>query len=115
MDHVRNSKHYATMNYSTIHSILDQLALDPSDRFVDVGSGKGRVLCCAARYPVKKGRRRDLSEALCQVARENASRLRGRWAPISVGTSVAQNFGYSAGDRPVSGRSLRRPNSVAPG
>ena len=91
-----NSRHYSTMNYSTIHSILDQLALGPSDVFVDVGSGKGRVLCCAARYPVKQVVGVDLSEALCQVARENARRMRGRRAPISVETSVAQNFDYSA-------------------
>ena len=95
VDHA-DSLHYATMNYSTIHSILDQLALGPSDRFVDVGSGKGRVLCCAARYPVKQVVGVDLSEALCQVARENARRMRGRRAPISVETSVAQNFDYSA-------------------
>ena len=111
-----NSLHYSTMNYSTIHSILDQLALGPSDRFVDVGSGKGRVLCCAARYPVKQVVGVDLSEALCQVARENARRMRGRRAPISVETSVAQNFDYSAATVAVSVQSLRRRDTrSAPG
>ena len=66
-----------------------------SDVFVDVGSGRGRV-CCAARYTVKQVVGVDLSEALCQVARENARRMRGRRAPISVETSLAQNFDYSA-------------------
>ena len=54
------------------------------------------MLCCAARYPVKQVVGVDLSEAFCQVARENARRMRGRRAPISVETSVAQNFDFSA-------------------
>jgi precorrin-6B methylase 2 len=84
------------MNYSTIRSVLEHLALDPTDVFVDVGSGKGRVICCAARYPVKQVVGVDLSEALCHVARENARRMRGRRAPISVQTAKAQDFDYSA-------------------
>lgn len=91
-----DSNHYATMNYSTIHSILEHLALEQSDVFVDVGSGKGRVLCCAARYPVKQVVGVDLSEAFCQVARENARRMRGRRAPISVETTMADDFDYSS-------------------
>src|SRR4051794_27662217 len=56
-----DSHHYATMNYRTIWPILDHLALGPSDVFVDVGCGKGRVLCCAAHYPVGKVIGVDLS------------------------------------------------------
>jgi precorrin-6B methylase 2 len=88
--------HYSTMRYSTIRSILDHLELNSSDVFVDLGSGKGRVLCCAARYPVKHVIGVDLNEALCQVARENARRMRGRRAPISVEATEAGNFDYSA-------------------
>ena len=91
-----DSTHYATMNYSTIRAILKHLALDPSDVFVDIGSGKGRVLCCAARYPVMQVVGVDMSEAFCQVARRNARRMRGRRAPISVETAAAQDFDYSA-------------------
>src|SRR5690348_10833891 len=47
-----DSVHYATMGYSSIWSILDQLELRRSDVFIDIGSGKGRVLCCAAQYVV---------------------------------------------------------------
>ena len=84
------------MNYSTIWSILDHLALGPSDVFVDIGSGKGRVLCCAARYPVDRVVGVDLSERLCEAARENAQRMRGRRAPISVRASTADELDYSA-------------------
>ena len=91
-----DSTHYATMSYSTIWSILDHLSLGPSDVFVDIGSGRGRVLCCAAQYPVERVVGVDLSEPLCEAARENARRLRGRRAPISVQASMADDFAYSA-------------------
>lgn len=95
MDHP-DSVHYATMSYASIRDVLRHLALDSSDVFVDIGSGKGRVLCCAARYPVKQVVGVDLSDALCRVARENARRMRGRRAPISVEAMEAQRFDYSA-------------------
>ena len=38
----------------------------------------------------------EVSESLCEVARENARRLRGRHAPISVHASTAGDFDYSA-------------------
>ena len=90
-----DSHHYATMNYSTIWSILDRLALGPADVFVDIGCGKGRVLSCAGRYPVDRVIGVDLSAPFCEVARENARRLRGRRAPIDVETTMADEFDYS--------------------
>jgi SAM-dependent methyltransferase len=94
IDHA-DSVHYGTMSYSTIWQILDHLALSPSDVFVDIGCGKGRVLCCAARYSVGQVIGVDLSGPLCAVARENARRLRGRQAPISVHHGLANDFDYS--------------------
>ena len=91
-----DSHHYATLSYTTIWSILNRLSLGPSDVFVDIGSGKGRVLCCAARYPVGQVVGVDLSEPFCEEARANARRLRGRHAPISVEVSLADAFDYSA-------------------
>jgi len=91
----KDSVHYATMNYRTIWAVLDHLALGPSDVLVDVGCGKGRVLCCAARYPVGRVVGVDLSEPLCEIARANARRMRGRRAPIFVETTFADDFDYS--------------------
>jgi precorrin-6B methylase 2 len=91
-----DSHHYATMSYSAIWSILAYLAPGPSDVFIDIGSGKGRVLCCAARYPAERVVGVDLSETFCEVARENARRMRGRRAPISVQASTADDLDYSA-------------------
>jgi SAM-dependent methyltransferase len=86
--------HYATMRYSTIFTVLHHLHLTPSDVFVDIGCGKGRVLCCAARHRVKQVIGIDLSESLCRQAKINAQRMRGRRTPIVVETALAQEFDY---------------------
>src|SRR4029077_11621948 len=79
-----DSVHYATMAYSTIWAILRNLELESSDVFADVGSGKGRVLCCAAREGVKEVLGVDLSPEFCRAATANANGMRGRKAPIVV-------------------------------
>jgi len=86
--------HYATMRYTTIFAVLEHLHLTPSDVFVDIGCGKGRVLCCAARHRAKQVIGIDLSDQLCCEARINAQRMRGRRAPIAVETALAQEFDY---------------------
>ena len=91
-----DSVHYATMGYATIRAILRRLDLRPSDVFVDIGSGKGRVLCCAARHPVQQVVGVELSDTLCRQARANAQRLCGRHAPITVANTPAEQFDYSA-------------------
>jgi len=91
-----DSVHYATMGFSTIRSIFRRIDLQPSDVFVDVGCGKGRVLCYAARHEVKRVIGVDLSPELCGDARANATRLRGRKAPIVVEVRPAHEFDYSA-------------------
>lgn len=90
-----DSVHYGTMAYRTIRGILDHLDLRSSDVFVDIGSGKGRVLCCAARRPARRVVGVELSADLCQQARENAKRLRGRRAPITIENVLADKYDYA--------------------
>lgn len=87
--------HYATIDYSDIHKIIRRLSLQPTDTFVDVGCGKGRVLCCAARYSCGEVVGIDYSEEFCTEARANAEMLRGRRTPIIVENGLAQEFDYS--------------------
>lgn len=87
--------HYATIHYSTIYRVLQHLSLQPSDIFVDVGCGKGRILCCAARHACKKVMGVDYSEDFCKEARTNAERMRGRKAPVLVHKGDAEEFDYS--------------------
>lgn len=76
--------HYATMSYRTIFQVLDHLQLGPHDSFVDIGCGKGRVLCCAARQSLRRVVGVDLSAELVQQARANAQSLRGRRSAVEV-------------------------------
>lgn len=86
---------YGALPYTTIRYLLRQLELGPSDTFVDIGSGKGRMLCYAARYPITEAIGVEVSTPLCDDAEANAARLRGRKAPISIHNVPAQEFDYS--------------------
>jgi SAM-dependent methyltransferase len=90
-----DASHYATMSYALIHRMLGALDLRRDDVFVDVGCGKGRVLCCAARSTVRKVEGVDLSAELCEQARGNARRARGQRSPIEVHQAFAEEFDYS--------------------
>ena len=92
-----DSVHYATMSYATIRKVLDSLTLGSGDVFVDIGCGKGRVLCCAARYPIREAIGVDISVELCSQARANAERLRGRQSPVLVHNVLAERFDYGQG------------------
>ncbi len=48
----REHTYYITVSYRGIFHILDSLALQSSDVLVDLGCGKGRVVCCALQYGV---------------------------------------------------------------
>lgn len=89
-----DSVHYATMGYRSINRILNELRLGPGDEFVDIGCGKGRVVCCAARRQVGSVIGVELSADLAQAARVNVDRLRGRRAPVRIVTAAADDVDY---------------------
>ncbi|MEO5873726.1 MAG: class I SAM-dependent methyltransferase [Streptosporangiaceae bacterium] len=93
--HHPDANHYATLNYRAVGRIIRALDLQPDDVFVDVGSGKGRVLALAARHRVRQVIGIDLSAELCAEARANAARLRGGRTPISVYECSAADFDYT--------------------
>jgi SAM-dependent methyltransferase len=90
-----DAAHYATTSYPSIDRVLRRLDLQQSDVLVDVGSGKGRVLCCAARYLMTGVIGVDLSASLNEQARANVSRARGLRTPVAVFTALAEEFDYS--------------------
>jgi SAM-dependent methyltransferase len=92
-----DSSDYASIGYGLVDRVIRHMRLGPADVFVDVGSGKGRVLCMAARHPVRKVVGVDLSADFCATARSNAARMRGRRAKIEVHEGLADRFDYSDG------------------
>jgi SAM-dependent methyltransferase len=89
-----DANRYSTFAYSSILKILGNMHLRPDDVFIDIGCGKGRVVCCAATLSLRKVMGIDIDEGLCETARLNAARARGRASPIEIIHSGAQDFDY---------------------
>jgi SAM-dependent methyltransferase len=88
---------YATIGYSNVRKILRIVKLGPEDVFYDIGCGMGRILCVVAQKPVRKCVGVELLEPLCQIARQNATRLRGKKAHIQIVRGDATTVDLSAG------------------
>lgn len=91
------SHDYTTMSYLEIMAILHSLSLKSSDVFVDLGSGKGRVLCCASRFKVQEIIGVEINKALCDIAERNARKLRGKKSRIKIINVSAEDFDYRRG------------------
>ncbi len=66
--------YYVPSNWLTLHRALPRRDVDSDDVFIDLGSGKGRmVLAAAARYPFKRVIGVELAEQLHEVARANVA------------------------------------------
>jgi len=75
---------YQAVDFLNIRRIMRVLQPGLNDVFYDIGCGKGRVLCCAARWRMKLVVGVDLSPELCANARSNAQRMRWRRTRIHV-------------------------------
>lgn len=93
--HQPDANRYATFSYVSIRRILSKLDLAPRDVFVDIGCGKGRVVCCAAKENVQRVIGVEIDSALCDLARANADILPAPHAPIEIVNSAAQEFDYA--------------------
>jgi cyclopropane fatty-acyl-phospholipid synthase-like methyltransferase len=87
--------YYATMDYYAIRKALDYLDLKPTDVFVDIGVGKGRAICLAARHTMRRAEGIDISPQLCAIAASNVARLRGRRTPVIIHNRSAIDADYT--------------------
>jgi SAM-dependent methyltransferase len=68
---------YGPTNYLLVAAAMRRLPLEPGrDVFLDVGSGLGRVVAMAARYPLRKVIGVEIAPALCEAAARNLERAR---------------------------------------
>src|SRR5262252_1290763 len=67
--------YYGTMPYRWIFPVLDALRLGPSDVFVDLGCGKGRVVCCASLYSCARVIGVDDTQEMCTMAQTNLRQM----------------------------------------
>jgi 16S rRNA G966 N2-methylase RsmD len=94
MIHQPDAYFYGTFAYRSIFKILRHMKLRPNDVFVDLGCGKGRIVCCAALFNIRRAIGVELDGGLCGFAIQNGDRLRKRRADISIIHAPAQEFDY---------------------
>jgi len=83
----RHAVSYQPTKARPFQDLLRRLDLPAGGTFVDVGSGKGRVLLLAARHPFKRVVGIEFSPSLCEQARRNIEIFRAKvpaLAPIEV-------------------------------
>ena len=80
--------------YRRIFEVFDHFSLGKTDVLVDLGCGKGRIVCCAGRYEIRQAVGiEDVSE-FAELARLNATRLIERAREISIHNQAAETFDY---------------------
>jgi len=89
--------YYGTNPYRMTNAVLEHLSLAKDDVLVDLGCGKGRVVCLAARYAVREVIGIDDTTLMCAAARQNVMQLRGGVSPITILEMPAQQFDFRRG------------------
>jgi SAM-dependent methyltransferase len=74
---VGEQRHYEPAGWLTLRRVLRKGEVSEDDVFIDLGSGKGRVVLQAARYPFRRVIGVEISESLNEVARRNVERMPG--------------------------------------
>jgi len=69
---------YRPTGWLSLRRILPPSAVTPDDVFLDIGSGKGRALLMAARYPFCRVIGVELSDRLLDIAQNNIERAKAQ-------------------------------------
>jgi SAM-dependent methyltransferase len=88
---------YVATDYGLIRKCLAPLDVRHDDVVFDVGCGMGRVLCYAARWPVRRCIGIELNTELAAIAVANAATVRHRKAEIEIRQQDAAEADYSEG------------------
>jgi len=86
-----------TIDYINLNRLVAIVKPKSEDVFVDIGCGRGRVLCVFARTKVKRVLGVEILESLAAKAMHNAGRLRGRRCHIDVVRCDAVDADLSSG------------------
>ena len=66
---------YALASRGALANILKGLPISDGDRLIDIGCGKGGVVCYAAAYPFERIAGLEVEPWLVEIARRNVARL----------------------------------------
>ena len=85
-------------SYRVMHRMFERVPLAEDDQFIDIGCGRGRVLCFVARQPVARAAGVEIGAEHAGFARRNLENLRGRKAKAwSVTAGSAADFDMGGG------------------
>jgi SAM-dependent methyltransferase len=85
-----NAEHgtgYQASSARAFRKVMDSLAIPPGGNFVDIGSGKGRILLMASHYSFAKIIGVEFAGELCEAARRNLDAYR-RKTGIKIETDI---------------------------
>jgi SAM-dependent methyltransferase len=101
-DNRSHSAPYRATKVRPFLQLLDNLKLPRDCNFVDIGSGKGRVLLIASQYGFRKVVGIEFSGELCAIARQNVKAFSRNAKPLSsieVIETDATKYDFQAEDR----------------
>jgi SAM-dependent methyltransferase len=97
-----HSAPYRATKVRPLLQLLNRLSVPRDVTFVDIGSGKGRVLLIASQYGFRKVVGIEFSGELCAIARQNVeafSRKAKSHSSIEVIEADATTYQFHAGER----------------
>jgi hypothetical protein len=92
-----DSHPFQSCAHYTVRSAIKMVKPTPDDTVIILGCAKGRPVCHFARLKVKKVIGIEIIPELSKIAEMNASKLRGRKAPIEIKNIDAALADYSEG------------------
>jgi len=93
-EHIDNATIYMPAIYSVLEWVFAQINPKNIHHLVDIGSGKGRVLCVAATLGCKKVTGIDFSEKLCLDALLNLSKIKNNIPNVEANVSYQDAYSY---------------------
>ncbi len=84
----KRGNQYQPSSISTLRRALSRYTIRETDALIDIGCGKGKVMCVCARYPFRRIRGLELSPALAEIARRNIRTLGLRQCEVAVGDAA---------------------------
>jgi hypothetical protein len=108
----QDSYDFETVAHCAIRKTIKLARPTASDVVYVLGSGKGRAVCHFARQRVQKVVGIEISQELCEIARNNARRLRNANSPIEIRNADVALTDISDGTiffmfNPFGGKTLR--------
>lgn len=91
----------ATLDYASIDRVLDELGTSEEDVIVDVGCGRGRVVCALARRRVREVVGVEGDADIARACAENVDRMRARGRVRAGAVSVMAALADAADVDPV--------------